>query len=227
MATETLRPSSYLSHLPQLYREDPFLGLFLVAFEQVLTGGREADFEPDVVPLPGLEQMIGELPALLDPKTTRSEFLPWLAGWVALSLRADWSAEQGRQFIGRIVPLYQRRGTKANLQELLEIYTGVTPEIQDAAGVALQIGVRSTIGTDTYLEGSRPHYFEVHVNLPADLATIARQREIITALIDMEKPAHTTYNREDPDLIRFPTMQIGRTSTIGVDTLLGDFPGAP
>jgi len=227
MATETLRPSSYLSHLPQLYREDPFLGLFLLVFEQVLTGGREGDFGPDVTPPLGLEQIIGGVPALLDPKTTRSDFLPWLAGWVALSLRADWSAEQCREFIGRIVPLYQRRGTKANLQELLEIYTGVTPEIQDAAGVALQVGVRSTIGTDTYLEGSRPHYFEVHVNLPADLATIARQREIITALIDMEKPAHTCYNREDPDLIRFPTMQIGQTSTIGVDTLLGDFPGAP
>jgi phage tail-like protein len=227
MATESLRPSSYLDHLPQPYREDPFLGLFLVAFEQVLTGGREADFDPGLAPPPGLERIIGEVPALLDPRTTRDDFLPWLAGWVALSLRADWSAEQGREFIGRIVPLYQRRGTKANLQELLEIYTGVTPEIQDAAGVALQIGVHSTIGTDTYLEGSRPHYFEVHVNLPADLATITRQREIITALIDMEKPAHTCYNREDPDLIRFPTMQIGQTSTIGVDTLLGDFPGAP
>jgi phage tail-like protein len=226
MANETLRPSSYLTHLPQLYREDPFLGLFLVAFEQVLTGGREADFDHRAAPPQGLEQIIGDVPALLDPKMTRSDFLPWLAGWVALSLRADWSVTQCREFIGRIVPLYQRRGTKANLQELLEIYTGVTPEIQDAAGVALQIGVRSTIGTDTYLEGSRPHYFEVHVNLPADLATIARQREIITALIDMEKPAHTFYNRADPDLIRFPTMQIGQTSTIGVDTLLGDFPGA-
>ena len=227
MATESLRPSSYLSHVPQLYREDPFLGLFLLAFEQVLTGGREADFGDDAAPPPGLEQIIGGVPALLNPETTRSDFLPWLAGWVALSLRADWSAEQCREFIGRIVPLYQRRGTKANLQELLEIYTGVTPEIQDAAGVALQVGVRSTIGTDTYVGGSRPHYFEVHVNLPADIATIERQREIITALIDMEKPAHTCYNREDPDLTRFPTMQIGKTSTIGVDTLLGDFPGAP
>ncbi len=45
-----------------------------------------------------------------------------------------------------------------------------------------------------------------------------RQNQIIRALIDLEKPAHTAYDY-------FPThttMQIGVHSQIGVDTLLGD-----
>ena len=41
--------------------------------------------------------------------------------------------------------------------------------------------------------------------------------ERIAALIDLEKPAHTFYDLD----LQFPTMQIGVTSTIGVDTLLG------
>ena len=45
--------------------------------------------------------------------------------------------------------------------------------------------------------------------------------EIARALIDLEKPAHTFY-----ELIPvFPSMQIGRHSTVGVDTLLGTAQG--
>ena len=55
--------------------------------------------------------------------------MPWLAGWVALGLRADWTEAQKRDFLANIVPLYRRRGTKENLAELLRIYTGLSPVI--------------------------------------------------------------------------------------------------
>ena len=48
-----------------------------------------------------------------------------------------------------------------------------------------------------------------------------QQSAIARALIDLEKPAHTVY---DIDLV-FPSMQINKTSTIGVDTLLGSGTG--
>src|SRR6476469_7082701 len=89
MANDT-NPSSYLQYLPSIFSEDPFLGRFLLAFEQVLSGLAGAKGEPHE----GLEETIAGIATLFDPNETREEFLPWLAGWVALSLRADWNIEQ-------------------------------------------------------------------------------------------------------------------------------------
>ena len=120
--------SSYLQNLPAIFSEDPFLGRFLLAFEQVLTGLPDlAGREP--VPSLGLEEIIATIATLFDPKETRQEFLPWLASWVALGLRADWTPAQKRDFLANIVPLYRRRGTKDNLAELLRIFTGLSPVI--------------------------------------------------------------------------------------------------
>lgn len=189
--------SGYLQNLPAIFSEDSFLGRFLLAFEQVLTGlpgvaGREP------APASGLEEIIAVISALFDPKETHKEFLPWLAGWVALGLRADWTEAQQRDFLANIVPLYRKRGTKENLVKLLRIYTGLDPVI---TGV---------VETD-------PHFFRVSVAIPNDPATLKRQHQIATALIDLQKPAHTAYTLE----ILHATMQIGVRSTIGVDTLLG------
>ena len=65
--------SAYLDHLPAVFREDPFVGEFLSAFQSV--------FE-------GLAAKVDDVARYLDPMTTDVEFLPWLSGWVALTLRA-------------------------------------------------------------------------------------------------------------------------------------------
>ncbi|KFB75046.1 phage tail protein [Candidatus Accumulibacter cognatus] len=215
MTIDARRTSSYLEYLPAIFSEDPLLGRFLLAFEQVLTGLDGSENEPRR----GLEQIIAAIPQLFDPLTTPREFLDWLAGWVALGLRADWREEQKREFLARIVPLYRRRGTKQNLIELLKIYTGLDPEISEGGNTVFQIGDHSTVGVDTQLNGNAPHYFRVHVTIPnPDPATLQRQNQIIRAMIDLEKPAHTAYDYHPAHT----TMQIGVHSQIGVDTLLGD-----
>ena len=222
--------SSFLQDLPAIFSEDPFLGRFLLAFEQVLTGLPGTPGHEPEPPL-GLEETIAAISALFDPKETREEFLPWLAGWVALGLRADWTVGQKRDFLANIVPLYRRRGTEENLAELLRIYTGLSPvitpldpDITKEEETDFQIGVHSTIGKDTQIGGSAPHFFHVSVTMPnPDPATLLRQRQIATALIELQKPAHTDYELE----IVFDTMQIGERSTIGVDTLLGSLPPPP
>jgi phage tail-like protein len=191
--------SSYLQNLPAIFSEDPFLGRFLLAFEQVLTGLKGGKPVPPL----GLEEIIGAIDTLFDPKETREEFLPWLASWVALGLRADWTEAQKRDFLANIVLLYRRRGTKENLAKLLRIYTGLSPVITEAP------------------ETDVPHFFHVSVTIPKpDPATLRRQHQIATALIELQKPAHTDYELD----IIFDTMQIGVRSTIGVDTLLGSLP---
>jgi hypothetical protein len=120
-----------------------------------------------------------------------------------------------------MVPLYRRRGTKDNLAELLRIYTGLSPVITGPGDVECQIGVHSTIGVDMQISGSVPHFFHVSVTMPnPDQPTLQRQGQIATALIELQKPAHTDYKLE----ILFNTMQIGVRSTVGVDTLLGSLP---
>jgi phage tail protein domain len=210
MASSENLSSSYLQYLPAIFSDDPFLGRFLLAFEHILTGCKLDSCR-------GLEETITDMAALFDPLQTPVEFLDWLAGWTALNLRGDWSEAQRRSFLSQIIPLYRWRGTKRGMVDLLKIYTGLEPTIREAEGAVFQIGVNATIGLNTQIGGTAPHYFYVQVVMPPNPAEIVRQQGIITALIDMQKPAHTDYELE----IIHTTIQIGKRSTVGVDTLLG------
>ncbi len=222
MASSTVQSASRLiEYLPAIYQDDPFVGQFLLAFEKVLLGRQDGVPFPEVgvdFPAKGLEESIAGIATYFDPKQTPEDFLPWLASWVALSLRADLDVMRQRDFIANIVQLYRRRGTKKNLQDLLAIFTVGTPIVTETATEEFQIGVHSTIGQNTYLRGGPPHFFTVTISLPrAAPAVQERQMAIAHALIELGKPAHTFYELKPI----FPSMRIGRHSTAGVDTLLG------
>lgn len=200
MATDT-KGGALLQYLPAIYAEDPFLGQFLLAFEKVLLGRDDspAGAKPgtELNPL-GLEQIVDGLAALYDPMNTPEEFLPWLAKWTALSLRADMTLDQQRRFLAKVIELYQYRGTEANLQELLKLYVNAIP----------------TVAVDETI----PYYFRVTIKLPRmDVQYTQRQFEIAQALVELEKPAHTNYEL----VLNTPSLKVGEYSTVGVDTLLG------
>lgn len=150
----------------------------------------------DAPEYPGLEQYIDRIHTYFNPGTAKgadtapSDFLPWLAGWVALSLRDDWTDETKRQFISEIVPLYRQRGTKAGLEKILGLYLkslGFNDKVQ-------------------VFEFDNPaHYFQVQLTLPdTDPDLYWRQARIARAIIDQEKPAHTYYALK----ILVPTMRL-------------------
>lgn len=228
--------SSLLNEIPAIFQvvSQPgttnYLGRFLLAFEQILLGlGDESE--------PGLEEILG---GIVDPiseqrklagieryfepganleeyERTPSEFLPWLAGWAALTLREDWDELRQRELIAKAVQLYRLRGTKRGVEEFIRIYTRLGVEI-DELNTPFQIGVHSTVGQDTILDGGAPFFFKVRVLLPTpDPDLIAQQKEIATAIVDLQKPAYTDYELD----IDTPTFQIGVHSTVGIDTLLG------
>ena len=92
--------SRLLRYLPPIYQESavpgkrtPLAGLFLGCFEDVLLGE-------------GLKETSLAFPFRLTPHLSGPDFLPWLAGWVALSLRADLPLEIQRRLISGIVPYY-------------------------------------------------------------------------------------------------------------------------
>jgi phage tail-like protein len=215
--------SSLLGSLPAVLQEDriagapDFLGQFLLGFEQVLLGLGDAAN-------PGLEETIARLYRYFEPGATLSEdertpreFLQWLAGWVALTLREDWDELRQRDLIAKAAPLYRLRGTRRGVEEFLRIYTRLGVSI-DELGTAFQIGVHSTVGVDTVLDGGAPFFFRVRVLLPSpDPVQIKAQRAVAHAIVDLQKPAHTYYTLT----VETPIFQIGVHSTVGVDTLLG------
>ena len=226
-----------------------FLGRFLLAFERILLGSSEVSSEvpqpgleeilgggaiagpgqilKSVVALAGIQRYFepgvrlreGNL-QLLDPsERAPAEFLPWLASWVAFSLRQDWNEVEKCQFISQIVPLYRQRGTKNGLENLLRAYTGLPGRNVEILEFTqpMQVG-NAVVGINTVVGGGAPHYFLVKMSLPApDPAAKLRKEQIARAIIDQEKPAHTDYDLRT----EVPTMQIGVRSTIAVDTLLG------
>ena len=200
-----------LDYLPAIYQEDYFLRQFLQAFDDILLGG---DSDPQ-----GLEQTIAQVSQLFDPQTTpappETDFLSWLAEWTAFTVRNDLTQDQQRTFIAQVIPLYRRRGTMKNLKDLLNIFVIGEATILEPGVTEFQIGKTSKIGVDTFIAGGAPHYFEVEINIPGYLP---HQIEIARALIELEKPAHTYYKLTSRYL---STIQIGKQSTIGVDTVLG------
>jgi phage tail-like protein len=239
MVREDDRPgqaSRYLDYLPAVFQEgaEPgrpnFLGRFLLAFEQVLTGlgdpsapGLEETLDGIVDPvsgavrLTGVHRYVDPGPSLPAEARAPAKFLPWLSGWVALALRADLDELRQRDFIARAVSLYRLRGTKRGLEEFLRIYTRLGVTVNEMI-TPFQIGVHSTVGVDTVLDGGAPHFFKVFMWLPtANPEQVREYLRVAAAIIELEKPAHTRYALDHAA----PSLQIGVRSTIGIDTLLG------
>lgn len=188
--------SSYLQYLPSILQADPFLGHFLLAFERVLSSSDPLDRSSIA-----LEEYIDRISTYFnpgsetDPENTKtpSEFLPWLAGWVALSLRDDWGEETKRQFIREIVPLYRQRGTKTGLENILKLYLR-------SYGFPEKVEIFEFFESDNL-----PDYFQVQLTIPnQDLDLYWRTAKIALAIIDQEKPSHTFYSLK----ILVPTMRL-------------------
>lgn len=173
---DPVRQSSYLNYLPAMFQEDALVSSFLLAFEQILSGQETEASTP-----PGLEARLDQiycyfnpLHSSSDPAVAPLDFLPWLASWVALGLQDDWTEETKRRFIRNVVPLYKKRGTKAGLKELLELYTQTQVQIEEFE--------------------QPPHYFQIKLTLTQEaLNKQPNLLQTIKTLIDREKPAHTFY----------------------------------
>lgn len=164
----------------------------------------------------GFETVLDALPDFFDPVQAREDFLPWLASWTALVLRADWSLEQKRTVLFRIIPLYRKRGTKAGLEEYLKIYVGEGVSIVDDDEPPPG-GESAGSGSGPVAEGNPAHHFRVNVAFSTpDRAELKKKTDSVKAVLDIEKPAHTHYTLT----ISVPTFQIGEQSTVGVNTFI-------
>jgi phage tail-like protein len=114
-------PRALVDTLPGLYQDDPMVGAWLSALDEVLA--------PVFLTLDGF-------PAYLDPWLTPADFVPWLAGWVGLVLDPAWPMGRRRAGIARAAELYRLRGTAAGVAAAVELATGVSPEVTESGGSA-------------------------------------------------------------------------------------------
>lgn len=182
-----LAKGQYLRYLPVLYEDDHLMSRFLMLFESF--------WSP-------IESQINNVHYYFDPRVTPSNFLPWLASWLDLSLDEYWTEAQLRQLIRWAIALHRSRGTKWGLLKYLEIYTGQHAEIIEHRAKNFVLGPDIRIGPGIALgRGNVPHTFSVRLRLPAldieDEQERNRQERIrrrtIESIIEMQKPAHTVY----------------------------------
>ncbi len=182
----------YLAHLPRVYQEqDELMGRFLMLFESF--------WAP-------IESQIDGIHYYLDPEFTPTELLPWLATWVDLSLDDRWPEEKRRKLLRAAVGLYRKRGTRAGLQEYLEIYTGARVQISEHGANNFTLGPEARLGPGVALGTiNMPHTFTVTVFLNTEalrgadggradrVRSESEARRMIETIIEAEKPAHTSY----------------------------------
>lgn len=201
-------------HLPDIYSEaanrpeTPLSALLFAA---------EAVFDQ-------IDRSIDEQGRALDPGTAPAnqgaDFLSWLAAWVDLPLDQSWSDAKRRRLVSEAVQLYRSRGTPNGLVETIRRFFDGEVSIEEWQWPpGMEIGRRSTIGTDTKLIEEEDHgrCFQVRWE-PDDVPPESRVRKI-RALIDAERPAHTAcyfvVDLGKPPAERVPALVLGQSSTIG------------
>ncbi|MCP4664714.1 MAG: hypothetical protein GY856_55750 [bacterium] len=236
--------SAYLQHLPEIFRAPSeltggsFLGEFLKIFEALLSGRDDAVAGGERVV--SLDERVERYADYLDParvpvddpgaEVLGSEFLSYLASWVALTLDQNWGMEKKRTWLRQIVPLYKRRGTLNGIEAYLAMFVGdqvsvdeppggfVVGGIEESPGSDKKVG--ATLGEDTFIAGAPAYFFRVRIpyafNSPFDIEEWKNVRTGSRAIVDLEKPAHTYYLLD----ARTPGFVVGRRSTVGTDTLI-------
>ncbi|HRQ36760.1 MAG TPA: phage tail protein I [Chloroflexota bacterium] len=151
----SLTESRYLQYLPGIYHTS-FMKRFLALFESI--------YAP-------IEWTVDNFDVFLHPATAPADFLPWLANWFDLTFDQSWDEAKRRAILTEAHQIYARRGTRWALSRVLEIYTGLTPDIDDAS------------------EALEPFTFTVMLPVPESEVNGA----LIARLINAHKPAHTSY----------------------------------
>jgi len=167
--------SSYLEYLPALFRDDEFMGQFLLIFESIM--------KP-------IEGTVDNIPLYLDPLMTSEPLLPWLASWLELTLDPAWPEDRRRELVKSAAELYRWRGTRRGLTEYLRIYTGSIPEISEYIP-GMRLDHETELGVNTRLGSSGTgHHFTITLELDE-----SSNIDVITikAIIEAQKPAHTVY----------------------------------
>lgn len=148
--------SSYLDHLPAIYRDSPRA---VEDLRQTL-----APFE---VLLDGIDETLDALPDRISLNTASDEWTDYLLGWLGFPPLGELPVHVRRNLLARAPGLLEARGTRAGLEQVLDIVTQggatVTDSSEEPAGWFLGVGNPtsagagpSRLGVDTVVLGRFP-----------------------------------------------------------------------
>lgn len=151
--------STWLEFMPAIYSDDEFMGRYLLIFESILNP---------------IIWNIDNFDLYLSPETAPPEWLRWICEWFDLLLLPELPETRQRAIVRQIGWLFMRRGTRAGLERLLELYFGVSAEIIEPQDEICHFVVRLPLSeSDTNLD-----------------------KAVADRLIASQKPAFTTYKLE-------------------------------
>ncbi len=148
--------STWLQYLPAIYSEDDFMGRYLLICESIMAP---------------LFWMVDNFDMFLTPEVAPEEWLRWMSSWFDLILIPELPEENQRQIMYQIGWLFLRRGTRPGLERLLQLYFGVTPEIQEESC----------------------HFT---VTIPLSASRVRVDSDVIERLIASQKPAFASFTLE-------------------------------
>jgi phage tail-like protein len=148
--------STWMKYLPGIYLDDDFLGRYLILAEAMMS--------------PAI-WIIDNLDMYYTPEVAPLEWVRWLAGVFDIYISEELPAERQRLLFSQAGWLAARRGTRAGMERLLELYTGVRPEIIE-----------------------EPAHFTVRIELSSVDTVVTRA--MLERLIVDNKPAFASYSLE-------------------------------
>jgi phage tail-like protein len=218
---------SSLQFLPPVFQEDEvsadFLDRLLSYFDTILNE---------------IESQIEQFTGYLDPDgVPGGPFLEWLGSWFDISFLAEWTEAKRRELLRQAILLYRQRGTVPGMQAILRLHAGLQPpqpiiiehfRLRDYPERRLTETL-DLPNNSLYLAGMRldpsadelAHHFTIIV--PSQAAPDEGKLATLHRLIQAQKPVHTRYQL----WVAAPGVRIGCQSSIGIDTLIGQYRTAP
>jgi len=151
--------SSWLQYMPAIYGDDEFMGRYLLIFESILTP---------------IVWMIDNFDFYLSPDMAGSEWMEWMSSWFDLLLIPELPLERQRALMKQAGWLFMRRGTRAGLERLLELYFGVAAEIIEPQDTTCHFVVRLSLSE----------------------SDVALGEDVVNRLVMSQKPAFASYQLE-------------------------------
>ena len=146
--------SKYLEHLPEIYEQDDFINRFLMLVESF--------WKPT-------NQQIDFVSNYFDPLLTPREFLPWLASWMGMPVDEFMPEDRKRRLVQSAMFYFQQRGTKAALQDYLQVYTNGEVEIIEKRARNFVIGKEGRLGVEVALgKQNKANMVLVRIKVPRE-----------------------------------------------------------
>lgn len=198
-----IQSTPWTEFLPEIYRnqeEDSFLYRYLSIFQWIYYD---------------MSQKIESLPHRLYPAFADMERLEWMADWIGLEHTMIWNREQLIFLLENGDRLFEIRGTKKYLTEMVRLYTGFEPYVVEYHQTEkYKTDIRKTqILEELYGENA----YVVTVVLPEAAVTDYREHTILYRIIASAVPVYM----ECRLVILEPYIFLNRHCYMGINSSLG------